>query len=137
MEQINSIFCHISFARTLSNHLINLLFQSSIKLQRLAFQKCIIQDMRPFRRPTILNGPCPTVQSVSASFGVCYMSFAMPFVFRTLGVKKFAHLFHFFFFQEYRDMAALPVAGSFPTEHLAWMHWIWETCGAGHLTLTL
>lgn len=69
--------CIMLLIRTLSNHLMNLLFQSSIKLQRLASQKCIGQDMRPFRRPTIPNGPCPTVQSVSASFGVCHMSFAL------------------------------------------------------------
>lgn len=54
---------------------MNFLFQSSVKLQRRASQKCIGQDTRPFRKPTIPNGPCPTVQSVSASFGVCHMSF--------------------------------------------------------------
>lgn len=49
-----------------------------------------------------------------------------------------AHLFPLsLLFQGFRDTEALPVAGSFPTEHLAWMRWIWGTCGVGRLTLTL
>uniref|UniRef100_A0A673JL46 E3 ubiquitin-protein ligase RNF180-like n=1 Tax=Sinocyclocheilus rhinocerous TaxID=307959 RepID=A0A673JL46_9TELE len=77
-------FFHIIlFGRTLCNHLMNCLFQSSIKLQRHASQKCIGQDTKPFRRPTIPNGPCPTVQNVSASFGVCHICHL------TLGVSKF------------------------------------------------
>lgn len=61
------------------------------------------------------------------------------YVFKTQGsLIKVAHLFSFsLLFQGFRDTEALPVAGSFPTEHLAWMRWIWGTCGVGHLTLTL
>lgn len=67
-----NILSHQSFI-----YLINLSFQSSIKLQKLAFRKCTGQDMRPFKRPTTPNGPCPTVQSVSAFFGVRKFDFTL------------------------------------------------------------